>query len=84
MPNVIVQTRISAELKEDVEAVFAAVGLTTSQAIRIFMQQCVNCGELPFKPTAKTPNRQTRQAMKELEDGGGRLFQITDQLFADW
>jgi DNA-damage-inducible protein J len=84
MPNVTVQARVSAELKEEAEAVFAAIGLTTAEAIRIFMQQTVNSGGLPFRPTAKTPNAETLEAISELEDGGGQSFKTTSELFADW
>jgi DNA-damage-inducible protein J len=84
MPNVTVQARVSAELKEDAEAVFAAIGLTTAEAIRIFMQQSVNSGGLPFQPTAKVASPETLQAMSELEDGGGHKFNTTDELFIDW
>jgi DNA-damage-inducible protein J len=84
MSNVTVQARVSAELKEEAEAVFAAIGLTTAEAIRIFMQQTVNSGGLPFKPTAKTPNTETMQAIQELEDGGGQTFESSSELFADW
>jgi DNA-damage-inducible protein J len=84
MANTTVQARISADLKEDAEAVFAAIGLTTAEAIRLFMQQTVNRGGLPFQPTAKMPNAETWGAITELEDGGGEVFSTADELFADW
>lgn len=84
MNNVTVQARVSAELKEEAEAVFAAIGLTTAEAIRLFMQQTVNSGGLPFQPTAKKPSVETRNAIDELERGGGEVFQSIDELFADW
>jgi DNA-damage-inducible protein J len=84
MPNVTVQARVSVELKEEAEAVFAAIGLTTAEAIRIFMQQTVNSGGLPFQPTAKIPNPETLQAIEELEAGDGQTFQTTGELFANW
>lgn len=84
MSTVTVQARISAELKDEAEAVLAAIGLTTAEAIRLFMQQTVNSGGLPFQPTAKTPNVETMQAMTELEDGNGEVFETTNELFASW
>jgi DNA-damage-inducible protein J len=84
MPNVTVQARVSPELKQEAEAVFAAIGMTTAEAIRVFMQQAVNSGGLPFQLTAKIPSAETLQAMTELEDGGGQTFQSTGELFADW
>jgi antitoxin component of RelBE/YafQ-DinJ toxin-antitoxin module len=50
-------------------------------AIRIFLQLVVNSGGLPFQPTAKKPNSKTRAAMKELEEGGGKVVSTTEELF---
>ncbi len=84
MANVTVQARISPELKEEVDATLSAIGLSTAEAIRLFLQQTVNSGGLPFQPTATRPNRGTLEAMLELENGGGTVFESTDDLFADW
>lgn len=84
MSNITVQARINSELKQDAEAVFSAIGLSTAEAIRLFLQQTVNSGGLPFQPTAKMPNAETLLAMNELEDTGGQTFSTTDDLFADW
>jgi addiction module RelB/DinJ family antitoxin len=84
MPNVAIQARVSPELKQEAEAIFSDIGMTTAEAIRIFLKQVVNNGGLPFQPTAKSPNAETLAAMAELEGGGGRIFQSTDELFADW
>jgi DNA-damage-inducible protein J len=84
MPNVTIQSRVSPELKEQAERVFAALGLSTSDAIRMFLQQAVNIGGLPFQPTAKRPNDDTLEALRELESGGGQVFRTTAELFADW
>jgi DNA-damage-inducible protein J len=84
MANVTVQARVSPELKQEAEAVFSAIGMSTAEAIRVFLQQAVNSGGLPFQPSAKIPSAETLAAMMELEDGGGQLFQATEELFADW
>jgi DNA-damage-inducible protein J len=84
MPNVTVQSRVSLELKEEADAIFAAIGISTADAIRLFLQQVVNSGGLPFQPTARRPNTETRNALQELENGGGQVFQTPDELFADW
>ncbi len=84
MANVTVQARVTPELKQEAEAVFSAIGMSTADAIRVFLQQAVNSGGLPFRPTAKNPGAETLAAMMELEDGGGQLFPTTDELFADW
>ena len=84
MANVTVQARVSPELKQAAEAVFSAIGLSTAEAIRVFLQQAVNSGGLPFQPSAKIPSAETLAAMMELEDGGGQLFPTKEELFADW
>ncbi len=84
MSNVTVQARINSELKQEAEAVFSAIGLSTAEAIRLFLQQTVNRGGLPFQPMAKMPNPETLAAMMELEDKEGDLFSTPDELFADW
>lgn len=84
MANSTVQARVDPRLKQEAEAVFAAMGMTTAEAIRIFLQQTVNRGGLPFQPTAKTPNADTIQALAELEAQGGHVFDTVDALFDDW
>lgn len=84
MPNVTVQARVTSELKQEAEEVFSAIGMTTAEAIRVFLQQAVNRGGLPFQPTGKLPNAETLAAMIELEDGGGQVFSSTKDLFNDW
>lgn len=84
MSSVTVQLQVSPELKKQAEAVFAALGLSTADAIRMFLQQVVTTGDLPFQPTAKRPNPQTLEAMTDLEGRGGQTFRTTAELFADW
>ncbi len=84
MSNVTIQSRVSPELKQQAETVFAALGLSTSDAIRMFLQQSVNVGGLPFQPMVKQPNEVTLEAMRQLESGGGQVFHNTADLFADW
>ncbi len=79
-----VQARISPELKQEAEAVLAAIGLSTADAIRVFLQQTVNTGGLPFQPVAKRPNVETLAAMEELDNGGGEVYENTADLFASW
>ena len=84
MSSVTVQLQVSPELKKQAEAVFAALGLSTAGAIRMFLQQVVNTGGLPFQPTAKRLNPKTLEAMTELEGRGGQAFRTTAELFANW
>ena len=83
MPNVTIQSRVKPELKQEAEAIFDAIGLSMGDAIRLFLQQSVNIGGLPFQPTAKQPNAETVAALNELESGQGKRFATVDELFAD-
>ena len=53
MSNVTVQARVTPELKKQAETIFADMGMTAAEAIRIFLKQVVNSGGLPFQPTTK-------------------------------
>jgi DNA-damage-inducible protein J len=84
MKGVIIQTEINPELKEEAEAILQAMGLTTSEAIRVFLQQIVNSGGFPFPLSLPQPNDETRQALQELETGGGEVFESPNDLFTTW
>jgi DNA-damage-inducible protein J len=62
-----IRARVDAKLKADAEAVLEKVGLTASEAIRLFYRQVALRKGLPFD--VKVPNAATRQAMKELDEG---------------
>jgi DNA-damage-inducible protein J len=55
------------------------MGFTTSDAVRMFLTQCINVGGLPFTPTAKKPNAQTLAAFDEK---GGQSYDSVDELSA--
>ena len=70
MSSVAVQSRVSPELKAQAEAIFTALGLSTSDAIRMFLQQAVNTGGLPFQPTIGRPNAVRHWKRRAGRDGG--------------
>ena len=88
MASQTIQTRVSSELKQQAEAVFASIGLGVSDAIRMFLQQSINEGGIPFKPRVKRhsriPNAETIAAMEELDRGEGEVFENVEDLFASW
>lgn len=83
MPNVTIQSRVKPELKQEAEAIFDAIGLSMGDAIRLFLQQSVNIGGLPFQPMVKQPNAETLAAINELESGNGKRFATVDDLLED-
>jgi len=62
-----VRARIDARLKEDVEKILSEIGLSTSQAITMFMKGIRRERGIPME--LKIPNEETLQAMKDAEMG---------------
>jgi len=78
---VTVQTRVSEDLKLRADALFKEMGLTTTDAVRMFLTQCINQGGLPFTPTGKRPNAQTLEALQEQE---GNSYDSIEELSKLW
>ncbi len=83
MANNLVQARISGELKTQADVVFTSMGMTISDAIRVFLQKSVNIGGLPFQPMAKMPNKETIAAIEETKNKIGKTFKAPKDLFKD-
>lgn len=49
-----VQIRIDGELKAQVETLYRSLGTSFAEAVRIFAQQSLREGGMPFRPTLKT------------------------------
>ena len=62
-----VRARVDAQLKKDVEKILSEIGLSTSQAITLFMKGIKRERGIPFE--LKIPNEETLQAMREIENG---------------
>ncbi len=58
-----INARIEPALKMQAEAILHKVGLSTAEAIRLF-----------YSFEVKIPNKETRDAMAELESGKGERF----------
>lgn len=78
MSNDLIQIRVSAEMKAEAEAVFSGIGLKTGDAIRVFLQQCINKNGLPFMPETKKPNAETLEAMRETDEGRGNKTTLAE------
>ena len=74
-----IAARIEPKLKKSAEGVLHKLGVSTTDAITIFMQQVVIRKGLPFD--VRIPNAETRAALAEIEAGGGeRLDGTTRQV----
>jgi DNA-damage-inducible protein J len=60
-----VRCRIDPKTKEDAAEVIEAMGLTVSDAIRLFLKRVASEGAIPFE--LRVPNAKTIAAIAELE-----------------
>lgn len=81
MTTATINARIDADLKRDAENIFSQIGLSTSQAIRLFYKQTILEKGLPFQPVYNLPP-ETVEAIREAEEG--HLEEVTlDELKAE-
>jgi DNA-damage-inducible protein J len=64
-----IEARIEPKLKAEAESVLADLGLSASEAIRVFYKQVVLRRGLPFDVVI--PNASTRRAMRDVQAGRG-------------
>jgi DNA-damage-inducible protein J len=75
-----VRARVESKLKDDAEAVLQKLGLTTSQAIIIYLKQITLYKGIPFK--VRIPNETTLKALKDAKQKKNlETFKNTDELF---
>ncbi len=72
-----INARVNKALKTRAEKVLARVGVRTSDLITMTLHQVVLQDGIPFD--VKVPNKETREAIDELESGGGEKFYGTAQ-----
>jgi len=60
-----IHTRIDPELKADVDAILSQLGLTSSDAVKLFYKQVVLNNGLPFEIKLPNYNAETLAAMDE-------------------
>jgi DNA-damage-inducible protein J len=62
-----ITTRVEPDLKNDVEKVLKTLGISTTEAINLFLSQVRLRKGLPFD--VKIPNKTTLKAIKDAEEG---------------
>lgn len=83
MKTDIISTRIDHGTKIEFTHVCEEIGLSPSQAIKLFAKAVINYGGIPFELKTKQPNTITVQAIQELEEGKGHKSNSTLELFND-
>ena len=74
--SAIVRCRINPEVKGQAEEVLASIGMSTSDAMRLFLKQVAIRGVFPLE--LKTPNQKTIQAFEENHLESVTLQQLQD------
>jgi len=62
-----IHLRIEPDLKSEAASIFKSLGLTTTDAIKIFLHQAVITGGLPFPVITGKPNEATIRAILEAD-----------------
>ena len=74
------QIRMDKEIKSQVEALYRGMGTSFAEAVRIFAQQSLREGGMPFRPTLKTWDELSQQDIdKKLaasmdEEASGQVY----------
>lgn len=83
MKTAAIHSRIDPTIKEQAENVLHQLGLSPTEAIRMFYTQIVLKKGLPFE--VRIPNEETEQALHDSRKGRNlERFENTDDLFASW
>jgi DNA-damage-inducible protein J len=67
-----IKVRVEPAIKEQAEQIFTALGVSTSDAIGMFLREVILRRGMPFD--LAIPNDETIAALEELKWGGGEVF----------
>ena len=81
MKTDLISTRIEHDQKVAFTSICDDLGLSPSQAIKIFAKAVINYGGIPFELKSKRPNELTLRAIKELDEGQGHKSDNPKELF---
>jgi DNA-damage-inducible protein J len=73
-----VRTRVDGQLKNEVEEILSEIGLSTSQAITLFLKRIKYEKGIPFE--LKVPNATTLKAMEEAKNNDGETVSLDEFL----
>jgi DNA-damage-inducible protein J len=83
MKTAAVHSRIEPEIKEMAEVILRKLGLSPTDAIRLFYTQITLRNGLPFP--VSMPNQETVQALEDSKKNRDlSTYSTTDQLFESW
>ncbi len=82
MTDCIIRSRIDEHVKIEATALLESIGLTMSEAIRLFLYQTVAEKRIPF--SINIPNASTRMVLEEANRGKNLEATSLEQLAKDW
>lgn len=81
--SAVIHARIDSATKETTERILSALGLTPTEAIRLFYRQIAMRGEFPLE--LRVPNSLTAATLTKADRGEEvERFATADELFASW
>lgn len=83
MKSEMLSTRIDHDTKVAFTNICDEVGLSPSQALKLFARAVINHGGIPFELKARQPNETTAAAIKELAEGKGHRSQSVGHLLSE-
>lgn len=83
MKTEMLSTRIDHDTKIAFTTICDEVGLSPSQAIKLFARAVINHGGIPFELKVRQPNAVTAAAMNELLQGKGQKADTVDELLSE-
>lgn len=66
--SVICSIRMDKSIKDKADKLFKNLGMNTSTAVNIFINQCLINEGLPFLPTLKMPSKELLEAIEEIKE----------------
>ena len=81
----VINIRIEAETKKQIENLFSNFGITVSDAVNIFFHQSLIQGGLPFQMQLSKPNADTIAAINDVNNNlnMSRTLENVDELMKD-
>ena len=83
MKTEMLTTRIDHDTKLAFTHICDEVGLSPSQALKLFARAVINYGGIPFELKAKQPNPMTVTAIQELSQGLGEKSESVTSLISE-
>ena len=81
--SAVVHARVEAQTKKQAERVLRKLGMTPSEAIRLYYTQVALHGGIPFP--VRIPNNRTRETLRKSGKGQEiKSFDTLDEMFAGW